>query len=274
MAVNGRVFAAIVVAAAGAAGARASRCRRCPVVPGSGGSGGAATPPAPSLGGCPMFPANNAWNEKVDALPVRSDSATLVANISSPGKTKLHPDFGGARRVRHPVQGRARDASRRCRSTTPRTATRAIPARSRSRATRRSRAARRATGDRHVLVVQQGTCHLYELGRAFWKGNHWNADVGVNWNLKSNTLRPLGWTSADAAGLPILPGPRALRRGRGGSRSITRCGSPRRTTQTRLHPPRDALRVVVDESGAAADGSAAAAEGELLARRRSTGSRS
>jgi hypothetical protein len=54
--------------------------------------------------------------------------------------------------------------------------------------------------------VQQGTCRLYELGRAFWKTNHWNADVGVNWDLKSNALRPAGWTSADAAGLPILPG--------------------------------------------------------------------
>ena len=63
-----------------------------------------------------------------------------------------------------------------------------------------------STGDRHVLVVQQGTCHLYELGRAFWEGNHWNADVGVNWNLSSNSLRPRHWTSADVAGLPILPG--------------------------------------------------------------------
>jgi hypothetical protein len=47
---------------------------------------------------------------------------------------------------------------------------------------------------------------LYELGRAFWRTDHWDADVGVNWNLGSNALRPLGYTSADAAGLPILPG--------------------------------------------------------------------
>jgi hypothetical protein len=47
---------------------------------------------------------------------------------------------------------------------------------------------------------------LYELGRAFWEGDHWNADVGVDWNLSTNKLRPLYWTSADAAGLPILPG--------------------------------------------------------------------
>src|SRR5437773_2719586 len=61
-------------------------------------------------------------------------------------------------------------------------------------------------GDRHVLVLQQGTCHLYELYRGFWRSDHWDADVGVNWDLSSNALRPLGWTSADAAGLPILPG--------------------------------------------------------------------
>jgi hypothetical protein len=61
-------------------------------------------------------------------------------------------------------------------------------------------------GDRHVLVLQRGTCHLYELARGFWRADHWDADVGVNWDLSSNALRPLGWTSADAAGLPILPG--------------------------------------------------------------------
>ena len=54
--------------------------------------------------------------------------------------------------------------------------------------------------------MQRDSCHLYELGRAFWKGDHWDATVGVNWDLRSNALRPFEWTSADAAGLPILPG--------------------------------------------------------------------
>jgi len=64
-------------------------------------------------------------------------------------------------------------------------------------------------GDRHVLVVQQDACHLFELGRAFYKDTaepHWNASVGVNWDLGSAALREEYWTSADAAGLPILPG--------------------------------------------------------------------
>jgi hypothetical protein len=57
-----------------------------------------------------------------------------------------------------------------------------------------------------VLVVQQGACILYELYRAFPAGNGWEADSGAKWDLGSNALRPEGWTSADAAGLPILPG--------------------------------------------------------------------
>jgi hypothetical protein len=63
-----------------------------------------------------------------------------------------------------------------------------------------------SNGDRHVLVLQEGTCHLFELYRAFWRGTRWDAASGVNWNLSSNKLRPLGYTSADAAGLPIFPG--------------------------------------------------------------------
>jgi hypothetical protein len=57
-----------------------------------------------------------------------------------------------------------------------------------------------------VLVVQEGTCRLVELYRAFPAGGGWQADSGARFDLGSNALRPLGWTSADAAGLPILPG--------------------------------------------------------------------
>ena len=91
--------------------------------------------------------------------------------------------------------------------------------------------------------MQQGTCHLYELGRAFWRGDHWDADVGVNWNLQSNALRPLGWTSADAAGLPILPGlVRYDEVAAGAINHALRFTVP--THADGLHPPGDALRVV------------------------------
>jgi hypothetical protein len=62
-------------------------------------------------------------------------------------------------------------------------------------------------GDRHVLAIDRDNCILYELYSAFPNGDGtWNAGSGAKWNLRSNALRPKGWTSADAAGLPIFPG--------------------------------------------------------------------
>jgi hypothetical protein len=67
---------------------------------------------------------------------------------------------------------------------------------------------RRSDGDRHVIVVDRARCRLYELFAAYPRdgGRRWRAGSGAIWNLRSNRLRPRGWTSADAAGLPILPG--------------------------------------------------------------------
>jgi len=197
-----------VIAVVLAAGVLAAACQPTPTtgpVPTPGGSGGGSVASGPSLGGCAMFPANNPWNQKVTSLAVRADSRTLVANITSSGQTNLHPDFGGGGAygipfmivpktqplvaIDYTAYGDESDPG-----PFPIPGNAPIEGGSAS------------TGDRHVLVLQQGTCHLYELGRAFWQGTHWNADVGVNWNLSTNALRPLGWTSADAAGLPILPG--------------------------------------------------------------------
>jgi hypothetical protein len=64
-----------------------------------------------------------------------------------------------------------------------------------------------AGGDRHILIVQQGSCKLYELFAAEQQPNgSWHAGAGAIFDLRSNALRPDTWTSADAAGLPILPG--------------------------------------------------------------------
>jgi hypothetical protein len=167
------------------------------------------TPPSgsasPTVGGCPVFPSDNAWNTDISHAAVRSGSSQYVANMNSSGNTMLHPDFGGdgeygipfkvvpstepRQRIEYTAYGDESDAG-----PFP------IPANA------PVEGGNASTGDRHVLVVQQGACHLYELGRAFWRGDHWDADVGVNWNLQSNALRTLGYTSADAAGLPILPG--------------------------------------------------------------------
>ena len=81
----------------------------------------------PTVGGCPMFPANNPWNQKVTALAVRADSARLIANISVVGQDQPAPRLRRRRRVRHPVHGRAREPAEGARSTTRPTATRAIP---------------------------------------------------------------------------------------------------------------------------------------------------
>jgi hypothetical protein len=165
-----------------------------------------ATPRPPMLGGCPVFPADNAWNKNISKLPVRSDSARLVRSISTTGgRTTLHPDFGGqgaygipfvlvdAQQKKWPIHYTAYgDES----SPGPFPIPSNAPVEGGS----------NSSGDRHVIVVQRGACRLYELYRAFWRGNRWDAASGVNWNLKSNARRTLGWTSADAAGLPILPG--------------------------------------------------------------------
>ena len=60
--------------------------------------------------------------------------------------------------------------------------------------------------DRHILMVDTDACQLYELYDATQSGGAWSAGSGATWDLRSNALRPETWTSADAAGLPILPG--------------------------------------------------------------------
>jgi hypothetical protein len=136
---------------------------------------------------------------------VSPNSAAYIANIDSSGNTMLHPDFGGGGAYGIPfLVVNANEPRQRINYTAYGDESDPGPFPIPGNAPVEGGAS--SDGDRHVLVVQRGSCHLYELGRAFWRGDHWDADVGVNWNLSSNALRPLGWTSADAAGLPILPG--------------------------------------------------------------------
>ncbi len=150
-----------------------------------------------------MLPSDNAWNQRVDALALRSNSSALINNIGA--SNKLHPDFGGdgeygipfvvvpSSETLHTINFTAYgDESDPGPYPIPLNAP--------------VEGGASSDGDRHVIALQQGSCHLYELYRAFPRSNGWEADAGVNWDLSSNALRPLGWTSADAAGLPILPG--------------------------------------------------------------------
>jgi hypothetical protein len=151
--------------------------------------------------GCPIFPVTNVWNRRVDTLPVRSNSATLMASMG-PGRY-LHPDFGTFAGYGIPINVVT--------ATTPRSTVAfewpdesdlvgyPIPASPLIEGAG-------AGGDRHILMLDRSACRLWELFAASKSGGSWTAGSGATWSLRSNALRPDGWTSADAAGLPILPG--------------------------------------------------------------------
>ena len=158
---------------------------------------------AQSLGGCSMFPANNVWNAPVDNLPVDANSAAYVNTI---GTTRyLHPDFGSTGGgIPYVVAA----------STQPKVpvvfgagAAESDPGPYPIPANAPIEGGAASSGDRHVLVLQSGACILYEMYAAYPQaGGSWQASSGAVFNLSSNQLRPAGWTSSDAAGLPILPG--------------------------------------------------------------------
>lgn len=164
-------------------------------------------PPGPgtSIGACPVFPNDNAWNQDVSGFPVHPSSTNFVGNILAHGGDYLHADFGGHGEYGIPyvtVPGSQPpvginftaygDESNPGPYPVPLDAP--------------IEGGAGSDGDRHVLTVDLGNCKLYELYHAFPRGDHWDADSGAVFDLRSNVLRPLGWTSADAAGLPIFAG--------------------------------------------------------------------
>jgi hypothetical protein len=157
---------------------------------------------AAAIAGCPVFPASSPWNQRVDGEPVRPGSDAMVRAIGL--DATVHPDFGSGRyqggRIGIPYQVVSKHLTRRHvrfqyasesdKGPYP------IPAHPRI----------EAGSDRHLLIVQRGSCKLFELFAARKTHSGWTAGSGAIFNLRSNHLRPKGWTSADAAGLPILPG--------------------------------------------------------------------
>jgi hypothetical protein len=156
---------------------------------------------APREGGCPVFPADNPLNREISHAPVNPRSAEYIASIGLTGH--LHPDFGtepgygipytivGPHQPKVPIRftefGEESNPG-------PYPVPPGAPVEGAG-----------EEGDRHVLVLQQGSCKLYELYAAQRSGAGWEAGSGAVFNLRSNALRPEGWTSADAAGLPIFP---------------------------------------------------------------------
>jgi hypothetical protein len=182
----------------------------------------AAVRPYPGIGSCPVFPAppaatsprapslptEAAWNQNISKAPRAAGSAKVIAYIDSHGGDAIHPDFGSPRAYGFPYAVVGAGA-------------RKLPIHYTAYGSESSpgpfpiptdapvEGGAHAAGDRHVLVVDRSTCKLFELYDAFPRARpepHWNADAGVAWNLRSAALRPDGWTSADAAGLPIFLG--------------------------------------------------------------------
>jgi len=166
-------------------------------------------PAAPKLAGCPVFPASNPWNQRVDRLPVAPDSAALVASIGL--DTSVHADFGSGlwdgARIGIPfvvVDGRTTPKARVAFSYADESDRGPYPIPANVPIEGQPKPGN--GGDRHALIVDRSSCTLYELYALQRSGGRWTAGSGAIFNLRSNAVRPAGWTSADAAGLPILPG--------------------------------------------------------------------
>lgn len=156
---------------------------------------------------CQLYPANNIWNTPIDALPVHGNSAAYINTV---GATKnLHPDFGAGLWNNAPIgipyvivpgnQPKVKvtfDYSDESDSTYY-----PIPV------DPPIEGGNSSTGDRHILMLDKDNCILYELWSSYPNGDGtWKAGSGAIFDLNKNDLRPDTWTSADAAGLPILPG--------------------------------------------------------------------
>ena len=170
-----------------------------------GSTGGTTTPPAttngnpPKIGSCQIYPADNAWNRDISKDPVDPNSGNYIASIGASGH--LHADFGGNGQYGIPYNVVSAGQA-----LVPINITDypdesdpgpyPIPA-----------DAKVENGsDAHVITLDQTSCILYELYAATKTALGWDAAQASKFDLKSNALRPDGWTSADAAGLPILPG--------------------------------------------------------------------
>jgi|1185.fasta_scaffold20035_2 hypothetical protein len=154
--------------------------------------------PLPNAPGCTILPATNVWNRRVDRLPVAPISATVRRTIGL--RIGLHPDFGSFSGYGIPITvvpgSQARVPIRFDYASESDPGPYPMPA----------HPAIEAGSDRHVILIDRDACRLYETWNTRMTSNGWRGGSGAVWDLRSNALRPNGWTSADAAGLPILPG--------------------------------------------------------------------
>jgi hypothetical protein len=166
----------------------------------------AASPVGPRVGGCPVFPANNWWNRDISRMPIHARSGQWLSHMST--SRRLHPDFGPSygdgpnygipitvvAKTHRKVRVGFSYASESDKGGYPFGPDTKIEG------------GRNSGGDMHAIVVQKGTCRLFETWNTRTGSGRWVAGSGATWFLRSNALRTNTWTSADAAGLPILPG--------------------------------------------------------------------
>lgn len=194
----------------------------------------------PKAAGCPILPQSHPFNQRVDALPRAANSRTLVGSIGL--DANVHADFGAGTYEGGPI-GIPYTVVRRTQKKVPVTFEYAaesdrgpypIPPDA------PIEGGPNADGDRHVLVVDKDRCRLYELfdARPQDGGARWTAGSGAIFDLRSNRLRPAGWTSADAAGLPILPGLARFHEVARGSIDHALRFTARRTRRAYVHPAR------------------------------------
>ena len=162
---------------------------------------------SPSVAGCPVFSDNNIWNAPVETLPVDPNSQNYIETIGS--GNGLHPDFGSGTWDGGPIgiPYTIVSGSQTKVSVIFDYADESDPGPYPIPPDALIEGGPESIGDRHVLIIDKDSCILYELFSAYPQANGtWQAGSGAVFDLRSNALRPSTWTSADAAGLPILPG--------------------------------------------------------------------
>jgi hypothetical protein len=169
--------------------------------------GNALAESSPAVEGCPVLPSNNIWNTAIDKLPVDPNSTSYINTIGP--TTGLHPDFGSGTWDGGPIGIPYNVVP----GTQPKvnisfdysdesdSGPYPIPS------DPQIEGGPASTGDRHILVLDKDRCILYETWSTYPQSDGtWQAGSGAVFDLRSNALRPDGWTSSDAAGLPVLPG--------------------------------------------------------------------
>ena len=176
---------------------------------GGGGDSGSVTVggPVPTIGGCPVFHADSPWNTRIDdptRFPVHPMWSTYQAKMNL--STHVHPDWGDWSTDHYGIPWQTVAPTQ---PTAPMTfdyADQSDPGPYPFPASAKIEGGAGSGGDMHVLVLETGTCTLYETWNSTYVAPGWSCGSGAKFDLSSDSLRPDGWTSADAAGLPILPG--------------------------------------------------------------------